>query len=153
MQRVSVLLRLILTSVWIGLIIAISFLEAPLKFTAPGITIPLGLGIGRIMFWALAIAGGAILIINTVLTLFDLTHQKLSGWLLLGGIWLVVLFQSGYLRPAMSGRTDAVIAGTDPGQSWHHYGYIAAEGILFVLLIAYLVHVSKRLTLKTTAGN
>ena len=146
MQRASVLLRLILTSVWIGLIIAISFLEAPLKFTAPGITIPLGLGIGRIMFWALAIAGGIILIANTVLTLFDLTHQKLSGWLLLAGIWLVVLFQSGYLRPAMSSRTDLVVAGGDPGQSWHHYGYIVAEGVLFVLLIAYVVHISRRLT-------
>src|SRR5690625_1468915 len=40
---------------WLGLIIGISFIEAPLKFTAPGITIPLGLGIGRRVFLAMNI--------------------------------------------------------------------------------------------------
>ncbi|SDY48374.1 hypothetical protein [Hymenobacter psychrophilus] len=38
---------------WAGLVAGISFLEAPLQFTAPGITIPLGLGIGRLMFQTL----------------------------------------------------------------------------------------------------
>ena len=41
--------------VWLGMVFAISFLEAPLKFRAPGITIPLGLGIGRLVFRALNI--------------------------------------------------------------------------------------------------
>ncbi len=148
MSRISVLLRQILPAVWLGLIIAISFLEAPLKFTAPGITIPLGLGIGRIMFWALAIAGGVILLIVTTLTILDRGNESRSGWLMLAGIWLIVLFQSAYLRPAMSGRTDLIIAGGDPGSSWHHYGYIAAEGVLVVLLICWVVHISKRLVLK-----
>ena len=39
--------------VWLGMVVAISFLEAPLKFRAPGITLPLGLGIGRLVFRAL----------------------------------------------------------------------------------------------------
>lgn len=39
--------------VWIGMILAISFLEAPLKFRAPGITVELGVGIGRLVFRAL----------------------------------------------------------------------------------------------------
>jgi hypothetical protein len=41
------------TFVWLGMVLAISFLEAPLKFRAPGITVPLGLGIGRLVFRAL----------------------------------------------------------------------------------------------------
>ena len=41
---------------WLGMVLAISFLEAPLKFRAPGITIPLGVGIGRLVFRALNIA-------------------------------------------------------------------------------------------------
>ena len=40
-------------AVWLGLLIGISLIEAPLKFTAPGITIPLGLGIGRRVFFAM----------------------------------------------------------------------------------------------------
>ena len=38
---------------WLGMVLAISFLEAPLKFRAPGVTVPLGLGIGRLVFRAL----------------------------------------------------------------------------------------------------
>ncbi|WP_237562181.1 hypothetical protein [Glutamicibacter soli] len=36
----------------LGLVTGISFIEAPLKFTAPEITIPLGSGIGRLVFFA-----------------------------------------------------------------------------------------------------
>lgn len=39
--------------IWLGMVLAISFLETPLKFRAPGITLPLGLGIGRLVFRAL----------------------------------------------------------------------------------------------------
>ena len=42
-----------LTFVWLGMVVAISFLEAPLKFRAPGVTLPIGLGIGRLVFRAL----------------------------------------------------------------------------------------------------
>lgn len=41
------------TFVWLGMVLAISFLEAPLKFRAPGVTLPVGLGIGRLVFRAL----------------------------------------------------------------------------------------------------
>ena len=42
-----------LTFVWLGMVLSISFLETPLKFRAPGVTIPIGLGIGRLVFRAL----------------------------------------------------------------------------------------------------
>jgi hypothetical protein len=32
------------TFTWLGMVIGISFIEAPVKFRAPGVTIPLGLG-------------------------------------------------------------------------------------------------------------
>src|SRR5699024_12129318 len=38
---------------WLGAVLAISFLEAPLKFRAPDVTIRIGLGIGRLVFRAL----------------------------------------------------------------------------------------------------
>jgi hypothetical protein len=39
--------------VWLGMVLAISFVEAPLKFRAPGVTLKIGLGIGRLVFRAL----------------------------------------------------------------------------------------------------
>ena len=38
---------------WLGLVLGISFLEAPLKLRAPGVTTRVGLGIGRVVFAAL----------------------------------------------------------------------------------------------------
>ena len=35
---------------WLGMVVAISFLEAPLKFRAPGVTVRIALGIGRLVF-------------------------------------------------------------------------------------------------------
>ena len=37
-------LSVALIFVWLGMVLAISFLEAPLKFRAPGVTLPIGLG-------------------------------------------------------------------------------------------------------------
>lgn len=34
-----------LAAFWLGLVVAISFIEAPLKFRAPGVTVQIGLGI------------------------------------------------------------------------------------------------------------
>jgi hypothetical protein len=52
--------------VWLGMVLAISFLEAPLKFRAPGVTLALGLGIGRVVFAALnrveVVLGAAVLL-------------------------------------------------------------------------------------------
>ena len=39
--------------VWLGMVLAISFLEAPLKFRAPNVTLQIGLGIGRLVSRAL----------------------------------------------------------------------------------------------------
>ena len=44
------------TLVWLGMVLAISFLEAPLKFRAEGLELRVGLAIGRIVFRALNIA-------------------------------------------------------------------------------------------------
>ena len=36
-----------LVFVWLGMVLANSFVETPLKIRAPGVTLQLGLGIGR----------------------------------------------------------------------------------------------------------
>ena len=52
----SLALATAVTFVWLGMVTAISFVEAPLKFRAPGVTLQIGLGIGRLVFRALNIA-------------------------------------------------------------------------------------------------
>ena len=46
----ALILQIAIPFVCLGFVCAISFMEAPLKFQAPNITIPLGLGIGYLVF-------------------------------------------------------------------------------------------------------
>ena len=58
--------QIAVTFVWLGMVLAISFLEAPLKFRSPGITVPLGVGIGRLVFRALNAVEGAFAVVLVV---------------------------------------------------------------------------------------
>lgn len=120
--------------VWLGMVIAISFLEAPLKFRAPGITVPLGLGIGRLVFRALNIA-------EAVLALFALAGLALAAWPA-AGFWslaaiLILVVQLAVVRPVLQRRSNRVLAGETSGKrSRMHRVYPALEAFKVVALLA-----------------
>lgn len=137
-RRVSVeLWRLAIAVLWIGMVGAIGFIEAPLKFQAPGITIPLGLGIGCLVFMALNIAEGVLLIALVALSIWPASARLARGraaWLV--GLAVVFLVKILVVRPPLNARTDLVLSGADPGQSPWHYVYIACDlGTLAILLV------------------
>ncbi|MFC4945153.1 hypothetical protein ACFPFQ_16885 [Pseudonocardia sp. GCM10023141] len=121
---------------WLGMVLAISFLETPLKFRAPGITVPLALGIGRLVFRALAVAE---LALATALTAtLALSSGAVPGgaatWMLTGLLWVVLAVQWGVLRPRLDRRTHIVLAGGSPPRSRLHLAYVALDVIKVVLL-------------------
>ncbi|UOQ60205.1 hypothetical protein MUN76_14375 [Leucobacter rhizosphaerae] len=132
--------RLALPVLWFGMVAAISFIEAPLKFQAPGITIPLGLGIGRLVFATLNIVEGAILLTLTVLSFWPVV-ARIAGARLLVWFGLILVFAGKvvFVRPPLNARTDLVLAGADPGQSPWHYVYIACDVATLVLLVVFAV--------------
>ncbi len=144
MHRTAAALRLIVPSLWLGLIIGLSLIEAPLKFTAPGITTPLGLGIGRIMFTALGIAGWFLLVVLVAASLIRPRVRRVDA-ILLGAMALMLVLETLVIRPFLNARSDQVIAGIDPGESILHYAYIAAEGVLIALLVVWIVRAARSL--------
>lgn len=135
-----------LPAMWLGLIIGISLIEAPLKFTAPGITIPLGLGIGRRVFLAMNIVEVifAVVLITTLVRLLGRpSRHKL--WMLSIVISLVLAVKILVIRPILNIRTDAVLAGNFEGGSTTHYFYIAADAALIILLITFMIAVTREL--------
>ncbi|MCK3768385.1 hypothetical protein MZK47_01695 [Microbacterium aerolatum] len=151
MPRVWIVLRLLLPAVWIGLIVGLSFIETPLKFLAPGITTPLGLGIGRLVFISLSVAGWIVLVALTIIGQAR-PRETRRGWLLIGAMWLIMAVESFLIRPALAARSDVIIAGGDPGESWLHYGYIAAELVLLAVLVWYVVHASRSIRIAPPAA-
>lgn len=119
---------------WIGFVCAISFMEAWLKFQAPGITVALGLGIGRLVFgtlnkveWVFAIA----ILLGLVL---DKTR---NGW-----VWalfiipfVVLVLDSVWLLPALDARAAQVIAGGLVPPSSLHIQYVVGEIIKCAALL------------------
>lgn len=136
--------QLVIVVLWAGMIIAISFIEAPLKFQAPGITIPLGLGIGRLVFTVLNIVEIILLVGLTLVSFWPkvsrLTGGRMTVFVALGLLLLVKVFG---VRPPLNARTDLVLAGADPGQSPWHYIYIAFDVTILILLVSLAVLTAK----------
>lgn len=137
---------------WLGMVLAISFLEAPLKFRAPGITIPLGLGIGRLVFQAL---NAVEIVLATVVVLAVATDHP--GPISLAGVGVAVAVLSVQLlvvRPRLRRRSDAVLAAqtAPPGgmieRSRAHYAYAGLE----VVKVAALLTAGVALQLASVAG-
>lgn len=135
--RWAIAARLLVPAIWLGMIIGISFIEAPLKFQAPGISIPLGLGIGRLVFGAMnmvEIVLFLLLVAGSIKPAVDKVWWAVVGTL---GVWLLV--KTVAIRPGLSARTDAVLAGNFEGGSLWHYAYIGVEGLLVMTLVVALV--------------
>ena len=121
-----------LTFVWLGMVVAISFLEAPLKFRAPGVTLQIGLGIGRLVFRALNSA--EVLIAVGIVVAMGLSHPRVSVIVALGIALGVLIVQLAVVRPRLARRSDAVLAGQNAPRSRAHYVYVALEVVKLVAL-------------------
>src|SRR5687767_12439838 len=97
------------------MVIAISLIEAPLKFRAPGITLSLGLGIGRLVFRALNRAEVVLVVLTTVAFFF--ARAGIVETSLLAALWVILLVQLFGLRPRLDARAQRIIDGATQPRS------------------------------------
>lgn len=126
---------LVCTFTWMGFVCAISFLEAWLKFRAPGVTLPIGLGIGRLVFGALNKVELVLATAIVIDILFSRDPRKRQT--LVAVPVLVLLVQTSYVLPALDARAERVIAGPDPGPSDLHFIYVALEVVKVAALAVF----------------
>jgi uncharacterized membrane protein (DUF485 family) len=137
-----------LAFLWIGFVCAISFMEAWLKFQAPGITLPLGLGIGRIVFNALNHVEWALALAMLVVPIISRNLRSLRN------IWLLIpvgilLIQTYWLLPILDQRAEMHIMNQYLPSSNHHFIYIGLEAVKVIALIIYGVRLFQFKTMKT----
>lgn len=126
-------IQVAITFVWLGMVLAISFLEAPLKFRAPNVTLQIGLGIGRLVFRTL----------NTVEMVFAAgivlaaLKSRPSGVVAAAVVVAVgaLVVQLVAVRPRLNRRSDAVLAGRVGPRSHGHHVYVVLELIKVVALL------------------
>lgn len=121
------------TFIWLGMVAAISFLEAPLKFRAPGVTLPIGLGIGRLVFRALN-ACEAVLAAAAVFAAWT-GEGDMPALVSLLIAAATLLAQVVMVRPALTRRSDQVLAGAEGPRSRAHYAYVGLEAVKAVALV------------------
>ncbi|BBX38974.1 membrane protein [Mycobacterium simiae] len=122
-----------ITFVWLGMVLAISFVEAPLKFRAPNVTLQVGLGIGRLVFRALNTIEVAFAILLLALALDGPMPSRVL--MALGVVFVTLAIQLIAVRPRLTRRSDAVLAGSDAPRSRAHYAYVGLEVVKTAALI------------------
>lgn len=142
-STVKMPVAMVCTFVWIGFVCAISFMEAWMKFQAPGITLPLGLGIGRIIFQALNkvewVMGVAILL-NLLFVGKDFLKLKNISFLL---PLLILIIQTVWLLPALDQRAQLIIDGKIVAPSNLHVYFVVMETIKTISLFAFGISLFK----------
>ncbi|KZS42892.1 hypothetical protein AWE51_16120 [Aquimarina aggregata] len=124
--------------IWLGFVGAISFMEAWLKFQAPGITTEIGLGIGQLVFNALnKVEITCALAILVVMIYSKPMYKQIKRKYFLGISLLILGLQTIWLLPALDHRADLIIQGVDVPKSRLHLWYVLFEILKVISLFAY----------------
>jgi hypothetical protein len=121
------------TFVWLGMVLAISFLETPLKFRAAGVDLRTGLAIGRLVFRALNTA--EIILAAAVLTCVVTAAAPASAVAAAGAGTVILLVQLFVVRPTLIRRSIRILTGAVAPRSRGHHVYIALEAIKVITLL------------------
>lgn len=133
----------LLCFIWAGMILGISFLEAPVKFTAPSLTLAVGLDVGRHVFQAfnkIEIVFGTLLLILMVKSKFTFIVNSLFAVVL-----FLLILECFWLLPVLDERALLLIAGKIPERESPHVWYILFDAVKVVSLIAIGLVIMKKL--------
>ena len=119
--------------VWLGMVLAISFIEAPLKFRAPGVTLAIGLGIGRLVFRALNVC--EVVLAAAMSASFAVRPPGMAVGFAAGIAVVALLGQMLAVRPALARRSDATLAGAEGPRSRAHWLYVGLELVKVIALL------------------
>jgi len=134
MKKQSVLaIRSITAIFWLGFFMAISFMEAPLKFAAPGLSMAEGLQIGKIIFKSLNTCEWAFLLILIITCIVKKTTRK--GFYLITAVSVLLAVETGWLLPILDNQANAIIKGGIVVDHNAHWLYVVLEIIKVPLLL------------------
>lgn len=125
-------------AIWLGLLIGVSFISTPIKFTAPSLDLMTALDVGRVTFSLFNKIEWGVL---SLLTIF-LWLNGLPGARTLLAIWLAFLLfiQSALLLPILNFYIETIAQGMQKPPSFEHlmYGVIEIAKALSLAAVAIL---------------
>jgi hypothetical protein len=118
---------------WLGFFMAISFMEAPLKFSAPNLSMAEGLQIGKIVFKSLNICEWIFLVIILLTCIVKKTSR--TGFYLIVAISIIMVIETAWLLPILDANADKIIKAEPVTGHFAHWSYIILEVIKVPVLL------------------
>ncbi|WP_321295637.1 hypothetical protein [Marinifilum fragile] len=122
----------VVTFIWVGFILAISFMEVWVKFRAESLDTPTALEVGMHVFGALNFVER---IFTAILLVYVFVHYTDKVVVVTGiTIFTFIVAQSGYLLPELNEHAQLIMQGMQPEKSSVHLMYVVMEVIKLVAL-------------------
>jgi hypothetical protein len=118
---------------WAGIVIGISFIEAPVKFRTPTLSRPVAFDVGRTVFQASQWAQAGLTLLAAAAALAARIPRRAVACL--GAAAVTLLLQMAWIFPQLNARAETIIAGGVPSGPSHH----ALYGVLEVVKVLALV--------------
>ena len=123
--------------VWAGLVIGGSLIAAPAKFTAPSLTLPIALEVGRAQFQWVGIGEAVLCGALVVAVAFGWRSLRISQLAMIAIPIVIFGIQQLILMPILDARTLRIIAGETLAPSQLHDVFVVLEvGKVLALLAA-----------------
>jgi hypothetical protein len=132
-KQIFTSIRSVTAIFWLGFFMAISFMEAPLKFTAPGLNMAEGLQIGKIIFKSLNICEWTFLLLILITCIVKKTTRK--GFYLITAISVIMALETFWLLPVLDNNADLIIKGLPVTAHSTHWFYVLFEIIKVPVLL------------------
>ena len=115
-------------------------MEAWLKFRAPGVTLPVGLSIGKLVFTALNRMEWVFVLILMIAIAPHIRRFPAKFYFFTGAAVLLLMLQTFWLLPELSFRAEQIIAGNILPESKVHmlFGIAEIGKVAILLCLGYL---------------
>lgn len=123
----------VVSFIWVGFILSISFMEAWVKFRAESLDLPTALDVGQHVFGALNMVER----LFSAFLLLVLFYKYTDRIIVTSGVvvFTFIVAQSGYLLPELNEHAQLIIQGMQPEKSSVHMMYGVMEILKLVALI------------------
>ena len=122
---------LLLTMLWAGIVIGVSFIATIAKFDAPSLTLPVALDVGRHTFAPLARIEWGLWLALLLAAALGRTATRLTA---VAALAAILALQALWLLPALDARVELVLAGATPPPSSLHLLFVAGELLKVAIL-------------------
>src|SRR5690606_565794 len=122
---------------WLGIFIAVSFLETPLKFQVPGMTLPVALELGKLMFGISTDIQLGLMIFTFIILMKERKSHNWFEFTTFGIICILMLVVIFWMLPVLDARADLLSAGKPVPPSELHNYFIYAESAKLILLVLF----------------